>query len=74
MDQMLLAKTIVLAASAVGVHKIPWEPVQLIKIKRTVETGWWPMPAAGRSVAGKWTMTAGAAKPLRSTRAASASG
>lgn len=33
-----------------------------------------PMPAAGRSVAGKWTMTAGAAKPLRSTRAASASG
>ena len=49
-------------------------PVQLIKIKRTAETDWEPTPAVGRSAAGRWTMTAGAAKPLRSIRAASVSG
>ena len=49
-------------------------PVQLIKIKRTAETDWEPTPAAGRSIVRRWTMMAGAARPLRSTRAASVSG
>ena len=38
------------------------------------EKGWRSMPAAGQSIIRRRTMTAGAARPLRSTRAASVSG